>query len=589
MTTPSPSFTVNGVAIPGEFKVAYGSTVSLALASTSGLRGSPVWSIVGNDKSTRTNPTITAAGSPSGATASFTMPADPGDGLGMCFIVKCVVNGGKDTNGDTQSSYTATAVVGVVNSAGRLPFAYGEETERSVIYGYVEALNQMANSAASLTAPTTPGQDGLVAVASAGDLAYGVAGTIKVDAIGAVSTPGLTLENTTASLAYGDQYAPFVVQQTEVWSGAATTTVKAGWQLGQDSVGNVEYWLRVNEGAGYSTACTIDCTTGKLILQSDLSWVDGITPTIKQISATAAGNGRNLELYGQPVTDGNGGGVNLIGEAGVGTNKNGGNIVVQLGLPTGTGTAKFQVQDSTAAAKFQVMNDGSVYVVGIANGVAHFSGGGLVSSSTIVNADVDAAAAIACTKTDGAFTGIGVTGTSFTASSFLAGPGTLPAAGDIRLQNSANVQVPANGTAYDTDGTYYIPRLPKTTGTQTTTTSTASSTWTWTGSGFTVTSGTWTRALVVLMGVRTSDHKVFIHEADLDCVHDGTTLTIESTNTAANSTSGVSPKVDTIGCAADVAYGVSGATVTVTVTPPASTPGTIVWTARVWLIEETAI
>ena len=139
--TASASFTVDGVAIPGTFTYATGATVSLALASTSGVN-SVSWSIIGNDNSARTNPTITAAGTPSGATATFTMPADGADGLGQCYLVQCVVNGGKDANGNTVSAYTAQAVIGVENIGYQLPAAYGETVERDASLGWTELANQ---------------------------------------------------------------------------------------------------------------------------------------------------------------------------------------------------------------------------------------------------------------------------------------------------------------------------------------------------------------------------------------------------------------------------------------------------------------
>jgi hypothetical protein len=111
-----------------------------------------LWEIVGNDNSARVNPTITAAGSPNGATASFTMPADPGDGLGQCYLVRCTVSDG----GTPVSSVSSSAVVGVNNPLGVLPLAYGEETERSSTHGWVHPYNKlMAGNPRSYASVTT--------------------------------------------------------------------------------------------------------------------------------------------------------------------------------------------------------------------------------------------------------------------------------------------------------------------------------------------------------------------------------------------------------------------------------------------------
>jgi hypothetical protein len=134
----SAAFTINGSSPTGGIAVAASSVVTLAVTSLTGVQ-TVVWEIVGNDNSARTNPTITAAGSPNGATASFTMPADIGDGLGQCYIVKCTVSDG----GTPISSVSSTGVVGVNNPLGVLPLAYGEETERSATHGWVHPYNKL--------------------------------------------------------------------------------------------------------------------------------------------------------------------------------------------------------------------------------------------------------------------------------------------------------------------------------------------------------------------------------------------------------------------------------------------------------------
>jgi hypothetical protein len=142
----SAAFTVNGGSPTGGVAVAASSTVTLALASTSGVN-SVAWSIAGNHSEAATDPTITAAG----LGASFVMPV----GAGQAYLVRAVINGGRDASGRRQSGYTFQAVVGVNDATGALPFAAGETTERSLTHGYVPALNTRLATVGTGTAATT--------------------------------------------------------------------------------------------------------------------------------------------------------------------------------------------------------------------------------------------------------------------------------------------------------------------------------------------------------------------------------------------------------------------------------------------------
>lgn len=130
----SAAFTVNAASNPAAHSVAYGATVTLALVSTADV-ASVTFSIVGASKSGTTFPTLTPSGVPSGSTATFTMPSDPGDGLGRSFRVKCRVI---DQNGDALETY---GVVGAVNNIGLLPVAAGETLDRDGTYGWTDNLN----------------------------------------------------------------------------------------------------------------------------------------------------------------------------------------------------------------------------------------------------------------------------------------------------------------------------------------------------------------------------------------------------------------------------------------------------------------
>lgn len=135
------SFTVNSSGLVQAHASSYGATVNLALSSLSEV-STIAWSIAGTSHSSMVSPTITPAGSPTGATASFAMPADPGDGQGRSVVVKCLVT---DSRGQTASAYR---VVGVANAAGQIPIAAGEENYRSSTHGWAEVLNSAFSSVA---------------------------------------------------------------------------------------------------------------------------------------------------------------------------------------------------------------------------------------------------------------------------------------------------------------------------------------------------------------------------------------------------------------------------------------------------------
>ncbi len=146
--TLSASFTVNGVANPAAHSAAYASTVALALDSTTGA-GTILWQVIACSKSGASLPSITRAGTPNGATASFVLPSDPGDGLGRSYLVKCSV-------ADSRTTVVEYAVVGAVNAAGILPIVPGEENARDATHGWSQTVNQALASTAT-PVPTTLG------------------------------------------------------------------------------------------------------------------------------------------------------------------------------------------------------------------------------------------------------------------------------------------------------------------------------------------------------------------------------------------------------------------------------------------------
>jgi hypothetical protein len=135
------TFTVNGNAVSGAMAVAAGSAVTLAVSNTSGIN-LVSWSVVGTDRASHASPTITASGSPPGASASFTMPADAGDGLGQGYIIQAIATDG----GSPAQTSTFSAVIGVASANGIVPIAADEESERGT-HGWIEAINSLMSGA----------------------------------------------------------------------------------------------------------------------------------------------------------------------------------------------------------------------------------------------------------------------------------------------------------------------------------------------------------------------------------------------------------------------------------------------------------
>ena len=135
----SARFSINGVEGPANLSA--GQPVTLALLSTSGVR-SVAWSFIGGSDSTKSAPTITTGGLPTGATAAFTLNSAPLP-RGIAWIVQCTINGGIDDNRVLRSEYTRTGIVGVELPVGFLPFAMNETFERDGTFGVVNDINAM--------------------------------------------------------------------------------------------------------------------------------------------------------------------------------------------------------------------------------------------------------------------------------------------------------------------------------------------------------------------------------------------------------------------------------------------------------------
>ena len=232
MATLSAAFTVEGASNPAAHSVAYGQTIDLALTSLTGIV-SVQWSIVGKSHASFSSPTITAAGSPLGATASFVFPADPGDLSGRSLLVEALVSDGRN-------QAVQRALIGVTGASGVIPVAANEQLERDASVGWLAALNQSLGAGtdrAKFWARVTVsgGTPTLVAsynVTSITDTALGaLTVTIGVDFANANWVPLVSVERTTTGLGVANLRYPAIrsntiaagTVQVECWDGTATT------------------------------------------------------------------------------------------------------------------------------------------------------------------------------------------------------------------------------------------------------------------------------------------------------------------------------------------------------------------------------
>ena len=138
--TLSAAFSIEGTPVPqstgAAVEVAYGATVNLALLSTTGVN-SVEWDFVGLSSNLSADPTITPAGAPSGATASFTAASDQEDFNGVGYAISCTVSDGKNTA-------TSYGVVGVPAAYGEVPPIANERLARHATQGWLAYVSDMA-------------------------------------------------------------------------------------------------------------------------------------------------------------------------------------------------------------------------------------------------------------------------------------------------------------------------------------------------------------------------------------------------------------------------------------------------------------
>lgn len=274
----------------------------------------------------------------------------------------------------------------------------------------------------SMNAPAYDG--GLAHWASGTGWIYGGAHAVQVDAIGTAQTAGVTLRNTTAATALLSQYSPMLVLEGRGWAGASVTA-QAALQFGPHGLLTLYTNLA---GGGWLTPLGLG---GSAVL------FDGTaSATIKLSDLGTAGDGKTITIGGGAVTSGAGTDVLVTGGSATGTDQNGGEVRLASGDRTGSGSlGKVQVEDHTGAAISQWFDDGTVcLLVGASDGIAHISGGGFVSSSAVVDADITGP--ISGSKINPVFGAQDASASSFTGI-LKSTAATVAAAGDIRLGATA--------------------------------------------------------------------------------------------------------------------------------------------------------
>ena len=242
--TISSAFTINGALPTDAVAVAAGSTVSLALLSTTGAAGIQ-WSIVGNDRRVRVSPTVVSAGSPFGAIASFVMPTDAGDGLGQAYRLRCTISDGKSP----PQTVTSEAIIGVANPMGVVPLTQGEELARHAVYGWTETINLALATAIASNYAASAGSIPAVAAAPG----WNVIGTfpvtktrpVSLDVIGSVSDLSLTMTAqfycvTPGSVGVVTGSTATIASLTDVETASGSAVLQSGrlYQIQEQIVGN---------------------------------------------------------------------------------------------------------------------------------------------------------------------------------------------------------------------------------------------------------------------------------------------------------------------------------------------------------------
>ena len=278
MTSPSPTCTVNATPTTNGVDVSASSTVSIALVDSTGVSSWSITCTSTDDLNTTSAVNATLSVDNVNFTASYTQPFTS---TGSAVQFTSAVNGGVDSNGVSQPSYSTTFGVFVLDTLGTRLFFPNETYESSAQYGVVKDLNAIGRASVSVPVATTT-------TAGAIKLANDLSGTYDSPDVVQLTGSGGAVNVPIAHLAFGGSPASTGTIRLSnanniVWRNAANTHDNTL----SESANTLAYAVSGSTIASFSdVAATI--SSGEVNLQSD----DIITNTCNGVdSLVVSGSG----------------------------------------------------------------------------------------------------------------------------------------------------------------------------------------------------------------------------------------------------------------------------------------------------------
>jgi len=143
---PSPICLINNTSTTNGFNATPGDTITISLASKTGVNS---WSLtcIGVDDESN-SAAITSALQYVSSEGYYTLALDVGFTRGQAIIMKSQINNGFDINGTYQNSYTTTFEVYAIGTSGYRLIALNEETQGSS-YGWIPSINSLITNGIS--------------------------------------------------------------------------------------------------------------------------------------------------------------------------------------------------------------------------------------------------------------------------------------------------------------------------------------------------------------------------------------------------------------------------------------------------------
>lgn len=197
--------------------------------------------------------------------------------------------------------------------------------------------------------------------------------------------------NASAAIAYSKLNLTGSIVNADINASAAIAVSKlAAGTAGQVLLNNstpTPTWTTLSgdvtvSSSGVTTVAAISGSTPIAITPAELQWVSGTTSPKLDQASTSAASGTTLTVQAQGAT---------------GATHNGGDLVLAGGT-SGSATAGTVIVKTGGSTRLTAGATGVITIANLSTGVVHADSSGNLTSSAIVNADVDAAAAIAYSK-----------------------------------------------------------------------------------------------------------------------------------------------------------------------------------------------